>query len=100
MATNTMPQRRPVRSRSDSNPRRPTPSFDGHANVLVEWYGVHTALAMARFYATESPAGAYWSDVLATLTARFPQPEQAEARKPSKPAARPRAPAVRRGNVG
>jgi hypothetical protein len=30
---------------------------------------------MARFYAKDGPAGAYWSDVLASLTARFPQPE-------------------------
>jgi hypothetical protein len=44
-----------------------------HANVLVEWFGVRTALEMARFYAKDGPTGAYWSNVLATLMARFPQ---------------------------
>lgn len=53
-----------------------SPNPAAHADVLVEWYGVHTALAMARFYSTDCPAGAYWSDVLATLTARFPQTNQ------------------------
>jgi hypothetical protein len=44
-----------------------------HAQALVEWFGVRTALEMARFYAQGGPTGAYWSDVLATLMARFPQ---------------------------
>ena len=94
-----MRQRRRVHSPPESNARRLNPSVEAHANVLVEWYGVHTALAMARFYATGSPSGVYWSDVLAALTARFPQPEQAQARKPLKHAAQPRPRAVSQSNV-
>jgi hypothetical protein len=51
------------------------PDPDGHARALVEWYGARMALEMARFYAKDGPAGAYWSDVLASLTERFPQPK-------------------------
>jgi hypothetical protein len=41
-----------------------------HASLLVEWFGARTALHMARFYSKGGPAGAYWSEVLASLTAR------------------------------
>jgi hypothetical protein len=49
------------------------PDPGAHASVLVEWFGARTALEMARFYANDGPAGAYWSDVLASLTARISQ---------------------------
>jgi len=58
------------------------PDPAAHAAVLVDWYGTHTALAMARFYAGDGSAGAYWSDVLACLTARLPSPEPADAPQP------------------
>lgn len=61
-------------------PRRLDP--DRHANALIESFGVHTALEMARYYAKAPASGGYWSDVLAALTARLGQQEPAESRDP------------------
>jgi hypothetical protein len=49
------------------------PDPAAHASVLVEWFGAGTALEMARYYSNGGPASAYWSEVLASLTARFSQ---------------------------
>ncbi|MGD0949530.1 MAG: hypothetical protein ABSA52_19150 [Candidatus Binatia bacterium] len=49
------------------------PDPAAHASVLVEWFGAGTALEMARYYSNGGRASAYWSEVLASLTARFSQ---------------------------
>jgi len=77
-----MPERDHVCRQPSKTPRRISPDPSGHASILVEWFGVPTALAMARFYATDSSAGAYWSDVLANLTARFSGPNEVAPQGP------------------
>ena len=70
-----MAQQNQARSQPSEPAGHVGPDPGAHASVLVEWFGARTALEMARFYAKDGPTGAYWSDVLASLTGRFPRLE-------------------------
>ena len=68
-----MAQQDEARPSQPSERAAPAPDPAAQASVLVEWFGAGTALEMARFYSNGGPAGTYWSEVLASLTARFSQ---------------------------